>query len=81
MWGSRLFCEGATATKTRIFRGTRRRIGRRKERIKILQSLLLDDVEKEYPNFFHLLNESNKVESEKEQEKLNGKMLFCLWLC
>ena len=73
MWGSRLFCEGATATKTRIFRGTRRRIGRRKERIKILQSLLLDDVEKEYPNFFHLLNESNKVESEKEQEKLNGK--------
>ena len=41
MWGARIFDEGSTAAQTRIFRGTRRRIERRKERINILQSLLL----------------------------------------
>lgn len=73
MWGARLFNEGNTAAQTRNFRGTRRRIERRKERINILQSLLLDDMEKEYSNFFPMLRESSKVESEKNQEKINGK--------
>lgn len=73
MWGARLFDEGITATQTRNFRGTRRRIERRKERINILQSLMLDDMEKKYPNFFHLLNETSKIENEKNQDKLNGK--------
>lgn len=73
MWGARLFDEGNTAAQTRIFRGTRRRIERRKERINILQSLLLDDMEKEYPNFFPMLRESSKVENEKQQEQINGK--------
>ena len=38
MWVARLFNEGDTAEQTRTFRGTRRRIERRKERINILQS-------------------------------------------
>lgn len=73
MWGARLFDEGNTAMQTRTFRGSRRRIERRKERINILQSLLLDDMEKEYPNFFPMLKESSKIEDEKKQDKLNGK--------
>ena len=52
MWGARLFDEGDTAAQTRTFRGTRRRIERRRERVNILQSLLLDDMEREYPNVF-----------------------------
>lgn len=73
MWGARLFDEGSTAMQTRSFRGTRRRIERRRERINILQSLLLDDIEKEYPNFFPMLKEASKIESEKTQERMNGK--------
>ena len=45
MWGSRIFNEANTAADRRMFRSARRRIERRKERIKILQSLLLDDME------------------------------------
>lgn len=73
MWGARLFDAGDTAAQTRTFRGTRRRIERRRERVNILQSLLLDDMEREYPNFFPMLRESSKVEDEKQQEKLDGK--------
>ena len=73
MWGARLFNEGATAEQTRTFRGTRRRIERRKERINILQSLLLSDMEREYPNFFPMLRETSKVKEEKKEESLNGK--------
>lgn len=73
MWGARLFNEGDTAEQTRTFRGTRRRIERRKERINILQSLLLSDMEREYPNFFPMLRETSKVKEEKKEESLNGK--------
>lgn len=73
MWGVRLFNEGNTATQTRTFRSSRRRIERRKNRINILQSLLLDDMEKEYPNFFPMLRETSKVEKEKTSEVINGK--------
>lgn len=73
MWGARLFDEGQTATERRNFRGTRRRIERRKERINILQSLMLDDMEKEYPNFFPMLRETSKIKEEKNRESINGK--------
>ncbi len=58
MWGSRIFNEAKTAKETREYRSSRRRIDRRKERIKILQSLVQDDMENNYPNFFVLLKES-----------------------
>ncbi len=70
MWGSRIFNEASTATNRRNFRSTRRRINRRKERIKILQSLMLDDMEKEYPNFFPMIKESSNVEEDKKNSEL-----------
>ena len=73
MWGARLFEEGQTAAERRNLRGTRRRIERRKERINILQSLMLDDMEKEYPNFFPMLRETSKIKEEKNRESINGK--------
>ena len=73
LWGSRLFEEGKTAAETRGFRGTRRRIERRKERINILQSLLLDDMEKNYSNFFQRLRETSKVAEEKNSEAIDKK--------
>ena len=74
MWGARIFNEASTAANRRTFRSSRRRLERRKERIKILQSLMLDDMEKEYPNFFPMLKEtSNVYEDKKISELIFGK--------
>ena len=70
MWGSRIFNEASTAADRRGFRSNRRRIERREERIKILQSLMLDDMEKEYPNFFPMLKETSSVEEDKNLSEL-----------
>lgn len=70
MWGSRIFNEASTAADRRGFRSARRRLERRKERIKILQSLMLDDMEKEYPNFFLMLKETSSVNEDKTLSEL-----------
>ena len=79
MWGSRIFNEASTAQVRRGFRSARRRIDRRKERIKILQSLMLDDVEKEYPNFFPMLKESSNVEEDKTFAELISNKKYNLF--
>lgn len=74
MWGSRIFDEANTAKQTREFRSNRRRIQRRKERINMLQSLIQDDIEKEYPNFIPMLRETSlKFEDKKISENILGK--------
>lgn len=65
MWGARIFNEANTAKERRTFRSTKRRLNRRKERIKILQSLLLEDIENEYPNFFPMLKETSLDSEDK----------------
>ena len=79
MWGSRIFNEASTAQARRGFRSARRRLERRKERIKILQSLMLDDVEKEYPNFFPMLKESSNVEEDKTFAELISNKKYNLF--
>lgn len=69
MWGSRIFKEAETAEKRRIFRGTRRRIDRRRERINMLKSLIIEDVEKQYPNFFPMLRETSLDYEDKNISK------------
>ncbi len=74
MWGSRIFKEAQTAEKRRGFRGTRRRIDRRRERINMLQSLIIEDMEKQYPNFFPMLRETSfDYEDKNISEKILGK--------
>lgn len=74
MWGSRIFKEAQTAEKRRGFRGTRRRIDRRRERINMLQSLIIEDMEKQYPNFFPMLRETSfDYEDKNISEKTLGK--------
>ena len=73
MWGATIFDEAQTAKTRRTFRTARRRIERRKERINILQSLMINDVEKEYPNFLQMLRETSKTEEDKTiSDKLLG---------
>lgn len=65
MWGSRIFNEAETAANRRSYRSSKRRLRRRKERINILQSLIQDDMDKEYPNFFQMLKESSSIPKDK----------------
>lgn len=50
--------EGKTAKQRRMFRSSRRRLARRRQRIKILQDLMADFVLKDDPNFFERLKYS-----------------------
>lgn len=74
MWGSRIFEEAKTAAERRTFRGAKRRLNRRKERINILQNILSDDMNKEYPNFFQILKDSSlDFEDKKITDIIDGK--------
>jgi len=74
MWGSRIFEEAETAANRRSFRSSKRRLTRRKERIRILQDLLNEDMEKEYPNFFPMLKETSlNYEDKKIDVFVDGK--------
>ena len=74
MWGSRIFNEAKPAKETRLFRSNRRRLDRRKERINILQSLIQEDMEKDFPNFFQLLKETSlDFEDKIESKNILGK--------
>lgn len=57
MLGVRLFDMGSTAKTRRIFRNTRRRYSRRKERIKFLREIFNDEVMKVDENFFKRMDE------------------------
>ncbi len=65
LFGSRIFNEGETAENRREKRAARRRIRRRKERIRILQSLLKDDIYKVDSAFYNKMEESKLIKEEK----------------
>ena len=75
MWGTRLFESAKTAEERRTFRAGRRRLGRRKQRIKLLEELFSEEITKIDPGFFLRLKESKfLLEDKKVQEKY---VLFC----
>ncbi len=70
MWGVRLFDESNTAEERRSFRTARRRLERRGERIKWLESVFAEEISKIDPEFFIRLNESDL---HFEDKSVNGK--------
>ena len=58
LFGVRAFEEGKPAQERRVFRASRRRLQRKKERIKLLQELLQNEIDKIDRGFFQRLNES-----------------------
>ncbi|WP_316558126.1 type II CRISPR RNA-guided endonuclease Cas9 [Methanimicrococcus hongohii] len=58
MWGIHLFDQGKTAEERRTHRTARRRLERRKQRIKLLQDIFRDEMNKTDPLFFERLKES-----------------------
>lgn len=75
LWGARLFKEANTAVERRTFRGTRRRLKRRKERINLLQELLKEDVNKKDNSFFEKLN-NTKIHLNDEIEYLKENKTY-----
>lgn len=80
LWGVRLFDEANTAAERRGYRSTARRLDRRKERIKLLQDLMKEDIATVYPTFYNDLELSkyhkgdgisNKKQNIKRQNKYN----------
>lgn len=76
IWGSHLFDEAKTAESRRIQRNTRKRLQRRKERIKILQSLFAEEIYKIDPTFFIRLNESSLLEEDRSNTNKQAFSLF-----
>lgn len=66
--GVRLFEEGKTAEERRLFRSSRRRTARRKERIKLLQELFAEEISKIDPTFFQRLKESKYYLEDKSDK-------------
>lgn len=58
MWGVRLFSEGQSAKATRLFRCTRRRYERRKNRIALLQDIMGEDISQADKLFYMRLSQS-----------------------
>ena len=66
LWGVETFASAEQAKDRRLKRSSRRRYNRRKERIKILQEIFSEEINKVDSNFFQKLEESKFKNSEKK---------------
>ena len=76
MWGSHLFDEANTAEARRIQRNARKRLARRNERIKLLQSIFAEEIAKIDPTFFIRLNESSLYQEDRSKDNDQPFSLF-----
>lgn len=70
LWGVRLFEEANTAEARRMFRSTRRRYDRRRERIRLLQEEFKEEMNKVDSNFFIKLKESKFKETDTKNKTI-----------
>lgn len=70
LWGVRLFEQATSAAERRLYRSTRRRYDRRRERIRLLQEIFEDEVKKCDADFFVKLKESFYKESDEEHKTI-----------
>ncbi|MFA7156332.1 MAG: type II CRISPR RNA-guided endonuclease Cas9 [Bacilli bacterium] len=75
-WGSSLFQEGSTAAERRMFRASKRRVERRKYRLKLLQEIFKDEMQKKDSSFFIRLNESMLHLEDRPSEMTYKSTLF-----
>ena len=76
MWGAHLFDTAATAQERRTYRNARKRLHRRNERIKLLQSIFAEEVAKIDPTFFLRLNESALWKEDRSTDNQQPFSLF-----
>ena len=70
LWGVRLFDEAQTAAQRRIFRTSRRRNDRKKQRIQLLQELLAKEINKADNKFYFRLRDSAFWAEDKEENQI-----------
>lgn len=75
LWGVRLFDSADTAKNRRTFRSNRRRLERRKWRIKLLQEIFAEEINKVDAGFFHRMKESKYHPEDKLDEEGNTPVL------
>lgn len=75
LWGARLFSPAITAAKRRQNRANRRRLGKRRWRLLLLQEIFAPEMEKVDPTFFDRLNNSF-LRKEDKPEDIQGLPLF-----
>ena len=68
MWGIRLFKSGETAAARRVFRSSRRRLARRKQRLNLLKEIFKPEIDKVDPNFFNRMSQSFFHKEDKKTE-------------
>lgn len=71
LWGVRLFDTAKTAEERRGFRTSRRRLQRRNWRLKLLQQIFIDEINKIDAGFFHRLKESRYMPEDKRNPEDN----------
>ncbi len=76
LWGSRLFDEANTAKERRVARGTRRRLRRTADRIKLLNLLFADEMAKIDPEFYLRLKKSFLLEEDKNLNHNSKNTIF-----
>jgi CRISPR-associated protein Cas9/Csn1, subtype II/NMEMI len=72
MWGSRLFENANTAADRRATRCARRRYGRQKQRIELLNELFKNEISQLDPGFFARLDDSGYVSLDKRDVQKNS---------
>lgn len=65
LWGVRLFDNANTAEERRLFRTARRRLDRRNQRIKLLQEIFAEEINKVDEGFYLRMKESRYVPADK----------------
>lgn len=70
MWGVRLFDEALTAAERRVFRSSRRRLMRKKNRISLLQEIFSKEIGKIDTGFFQRLNDSRLYPEDKHDNQI-----------
>ncbi|MBQ3034357.1 MAG: type II CRISPR RNA-guided endonuclease Cas9 [Deferribacterales bacterium] len=66
MWGVRSFDEAKPAAERRVFRATRRRLQRRRQRVELLQEIFDSEISKVDNGFYQRLNDSKFYPEDKK---------------
>lgn len=76
LWGVRLFDSANTAEERRLFRTSRRRNDRKKQRISLLQELISEEISKVDPGFYLRMKESKFLVDDKDERERQPNTLF-----
>ena len=76
LWGSYLFDAAETAESRRVYRTTRRRLARRRQRLNLLQELFAEEIAKVDPLFFLRINNSAFHAEDKDGSLKTADALF-----